>query len=165
MSFITNSILSLGVKYGLGLKGVTKKDIKIIRKYFPIRKFYRKKGITEEQVFEVYYKAKAEHLSRLVQIIEFQDNKDRIVEELKGITMRDLNNIIGSLQKIIKAKRKNKSKSDMKNLIRDIIAEYEESNPEWFDESPSTRRRPIARPRRRRRGPRRRFRTEEKLKF
>ena len=90
------------------------------------------------------------------------------------VTRRDLNNIIGSLKKIIKAKRKNKSKSDMRNLIRDIIAEYEESNPEWFDESPSTRRRPTGPiepiepsggPRRRRRGPRRRFKREEKLKF
>lgn len=175
MSFITNSILSLGVKYGLGLKGVTKKDIKIIRTYFPITKFYRKKGITEEQAFEIYYKAEADDLSRLVQIIEFKDNKATIMKELKGITRRDLNNIIGSLQKIIEAKRENKSKSYMKNLILDIIAEYKESNPEWFNTSPSTERTQLARPtgpiapsggpRRRRRGPRRRFRTEEKLKF
>jgi len=174
MSFITNSILSLGVKYGLGLKGVTKEDIKIIRKYL---KILRQKRITEKQVFEEYYKAKADELSRLVGIIYVKGNKDKIVTHLNEmdipVTSRDLNNILGSLKKIIKAKRENKRKSYMKKLILGIIAEYKESNPEWFDESPSTERtarptgpiEPSGGPRRRRRGPRRRFKREEKLKF
>lgn len=133
---VINWIGSKVAKYGFGFKGVTSNDIKIIRKYFPIRKMYGTE-ITDQQAFALYHKAKADDLSRLAEIIEM--NRKNIMKQFKNsdiqVTSRDLNNILLSLRNIIQAKREQRSKSEMQTLIENMLAVYEKSNPEWFDEA------------------------------
>lgn len=133
---VINWIGSKVAKYGFGFKGVTSNDVKIIRKYFPIRKMYGTE-ITDKQAFALYHKAKADDLSRLAEIIDM--NRKNIMKQFKNsdiqVTSRDLNNILLSLRNIIQAKREQRSKSEMQTLIENMLAVYEKSNPEWFDEA------------------------------
>lgn len=133
---VINWIGSKVAKYGFGFKGVTSNDIKIIRKYFPIRKMYGTE-ITDQQAFALYHKAKADDLSRLAEIIDM--NRKNIIKQFKNsdiqVTSKDLDNILLSLRNIIKAKREHRSKSEMQALIENMLAVYEKSNPEWFDEA------------------------------
>ena len=133
---VINWVGSKVAKYGFGFKGVTSNDVKIIRKYFPIRKMYGSE-ITDKQAFALYHKAKADDLSRLADIIEM--NRKNIMKQFKNndiqVTSSDLDNILLSLRKIIQAKREHKSKSEMQKLIEIMLAAYEKSNPEWFDEA------------------------------
>ena len=133
---VINWVGSKVAKYGFGFKGVTSNDIKIIRKYFPIRKMYGTE-ITDQQAFAIYHKAKAADLSRLVEIIEM--NRKNIMKQFRNnhiqVTSVDLDNILLSLQKIIEAKKKGKSRLEMQALIEEMLATYEKTNPEWFDES------------------------------
>ena len=123
-------------KYGLGLKGVTSKDVKILRKYFPVSEMYKLKNMSEKDAYKIYHKAKADDLARLVEII--QTNKKKIMKHFKNtkieLSSKDLNNIIMALQKIVKGKRAKKSKQDMEALIDGMLETFQKTNPDWFDE-------------------------------
>lgn len=125
------------VKYGLGFKGVTAKDVKIIRKYFPVSEMYKLVDMSEKDAYKLYHKAKADDLSRLVEIIQM--NKNKIMDTFKNnnieLSREDVNNIIMALQKIIQGKRAKKSKKEMEKIIDSMLETFQKTNPDWFDEN------------------------------
>ena len=79
---VINWLGSKIAKYGLGFKGVTSEDVKIVRKYFPITQMHKLYKMTEEKAYKLYHEAEADDLVRLVEIIEA--NKDTIMEKFKN---------------------------------------------------------------------------------
>ena len=123
-------------KYGFGLKGVTTNDVKIIRKYFPVTEMHKLSEMTEQDAYKLYHKAKANDLERLAEIVE--SNKEQIMKQFKSsdvqLSMTDMDNIIMSLRRIIKAKRERKSKKEMEKIIDKMLKTFQKTNPEWFIE-------------------------------
>lgn len=133
---VINWVGSKIAKYGFGLKGVTSKDVKIVRKYFPITQMHKLSEMTDADAYKLYHKAKADDLVRLVQIIEA--NKDTIMKQFKNnkieLSRGDIDNIIASLKQIIEAKKAKKGKKEMQDIIDKMLETFQKTNPEWFIE-------------------------------
>lgn len=124
-------------KYGLGFKGVTSKDVKIIRKYFPISEMQKLTDMTEKDAYKLYHKATPSDLERLIEIMKM--NKKQIVKQFKTgdveLTIADVNNVIKSLENIVKAKQEKKSKKEQEKMIKIMLKTFQRNNPEWFNEN------------------------------
>ena len=133
---VINWLGSKIAKYGLGFKGVTSEDVKIVRKYFPITQMHKLYKMTEEKAYKLYHEAEADDLVRLVEIIEA--NKDTIMEKFKNsrveLNKGDVDNIIVSLKQIIEAKKAKKGKGEMQDIIDKMLETYKKTNPDWFIE-------------------------------
>ena len=125
------------VKYGYGFKGVTSKDIKMLRKIFPISDMGSMENMTKEDAYDIYLDTKVSDLERIVKIV--RQNKKAIMKQIKNANIEfsrgDIDRIIRAMEDIVKAKKENKSREDLEKIVDRIINQFSKTNPEWFNEA------------------------------
>lgn len=125
------------VKYGYGFKGVTSKDIKMLRKIFPISDMGNMENMTKEDAYDIYLNTKVSDLERIVKIV--RQNKKAIMKQIKNasieFSMGDINRIIRAMEDIVKAKKENKPREELEKIVDRIINQFSKTNPEWFNEA------------------------------
>ncbi len=125
------------VKYGYGFKGVTSKDIKMLRKIFPISDMGSMGDMTKEDAYDIYLSLEVPDLERIIEIIK--KNKKAIMKQIKNsnieFSMSDVNRIIGAMEDIVKAKKGGKSRAEMEKIVDRMIKQFSKTNPEWFNEA------------------------------
>lgn len=125
------------IKYGYGFKGVTSKDIKMLRKIFPISDMGSMENMTKEDAYDIYLDTKVSDLERIVKIV--RQNKKAIMKQIKNANIEfsrgDIDRILRAMEDIVKAKKENKSREDLEKIVDRIINQFSKTNPEWFNEA------------------------------
>jgi len=125
------------IKYGYGFKGVTSKDIKMLRKIFPISNMGSMENMTKEDAYDIYLDTKVSDLERIVKIV--RQNKKAIMKQIKNANIEfsrgDIDRILRAMEDIVKAKKENKSREDLEKIVDRIINQFSKTNPEWFNEA------------------------------
>ena len=125
------------VKYGYGFKGVTSKDIKMLRKIFPLDNMEAFDDMTKEDAYDLYLSIATEDLKRIKEIITV--NKDKIMKQIKNndieFSRSDISRVIDAMGQIIKAKEDGKSRDELEKIVDKLVERFAKTNPKWFNEA------------------------------
>lgn len=124
-------------KYGYGFKGVTSKDIKMLRKLFPLEDMGAFGNMTKEDAYDLYLSIGIPELKRIKEIIAI--NKNQIMKQIKNNSIEfsrsDISRVIDAMGQIIKAKEDGKSRDELEKIVNKLVKRFAKTNPKWFNEA------------------------------
>lgn len=124
-------------KYGYGFKGVTSKDIKMLRKLFPLEDMGAFENMSKEDAYDLYLSIDITDLKRIKEIISV--NKNQIMKQIKNNNIQfsrsDISRVLDAMGQIIKAKEEGKSRDELEKIVDKLLERFAKTNPKWFNEA------------------------------